>query len=58
MKAAIDFITVVNGKSYNVDWTILKGLVEKIVYGGRVDNSQDIEVTYKIKRNFTSLCPE
>lgn len=48
VKAAIDFITAVNGKSYNVDWTILKGLVEKIVYGGRVDNNQDFEVSRAI----------
>ena len=46
VKAAIDFITVVNGKSYNVDWAVLKGLLEKIVYGGRVDNSQDFEVNF------------
>lgn len=44
VKAAIDFILAVNGKSYNLDWAVLKGLLEKIVYGGRVDNVQDFEV--------------
>lgn len=43
VKAAIDFIVAVNGKSYNLDWAVLKGLLEKIVYGGRVDNVQDFE---------------
>lgn len=46
VKAAIDFIIAVNGKSYNVDWAVLKGLLEKIVYGGRVDNVQDFEVIF------------
>lgn len=44
VKAAIDFILTVNGKSHNLDWAVLKGLLEKIVYGGRVDNVQDYEV--------------
>lgn len=44
VKAAIDFIVAVNGKSNNLDWAVLKGLLEKIVYGGRVDNVQDFEV--------------
>ena len=44
VKAAIDFILAVNGKSQNLDWALLKGLLEKIVYGGRVDNVQDFEV--------------
>lgn len=47
VKAAIDFILAVNGKNYNVDWAVLKGLLEKIVYGGRVDNVQDFEVNFK-----------
>lgn len=46
VKAAIDFILAVNGKSYNLDWAVLKGLLEKIVYGGRVDNVQDFEVNF------------
>jgi dynein heavy chain 2 len=44
VRAAIDFILMSSGKSFNVDWAILKGLLEKIVYGGRVDNDQDFEV--------------
>lgn len=44
VKAAIDFILVVSGKSQTLDWAVLKGLLEKIVYGGRVDNVQDFEV--------------
>lgn len=47
VKAAIDFILTSSGKSFNVDWTILKGLLEKIVYGGRVDNDQDLEVNFE-----------
>lgn len=48
VKAAMDFILAVNGKSHNLDWTVLKGLLEKIVYGGRVDNVQDYEVSSKL----------
>lgn len=46
IKAAIDFIIAINGKSFNLDWSVLKGLIEKIVYGGRVDNAQDFEVRF------------
>lgn len=49
VKAAIDFILAVNGKSLNLDWAVLKGLMEKVVYGGRVDNVQDFEVRSELK---------
>lgn len=45
VKAAVDFIVSINGKSLNHDWALLKGLLEKIVYGGRVDNSDDNSVS-------------
>jgi dynein heavy chain 2 len=42
LKAAIDFITTISKiQTQKDDWTVLKGLIEKIVYGGRVDNNQD-----------------
>ena len=46
IRAAINFIRATCKKSNNVDWIILKGLLEKIVYGGRVDSDQDFEVKY------------
>lgn len=52
VKAAIDFILAVNGKSYNLDWAVLRGLLEKIVYGGRVDNVQDFEVILSFFESF------
>lgn len=48
IRAAINFLQATCKKSNNVDWIILKGLLEKIVYGGRVDSDQDFEVKYKI----------
>jgi dynein heavy chain 2 len=44
IRAAINFILVTCKKSSNFDWAILKGLLEKIVYGGRVDSDQDLKV--------------
>lgn len=44
VKAAIDFVLAVSGKSQNLDWPVLRGLLKKIVYGGRIDNVQDYAV--------------
>lgn len=44
IKAAIDFVVAINGKTFNVDWMLLKGLIKKVVYGGRIDNVQDFQV--------------
>ena len=46
IKAAIDFIVAINGKSFNFDWPLLKGLIKKVVYGGRIDNVQDFQVGF------------
>ena len=45
LKAAIDFIdgTTKKTNAANLDWTIIKGLIEKICYAGRIDNMQDYE---------------
>lgn len=47
IKAAIDFIVAINGKTFNVDWMLLKGLIKKVVYGGRIDNVQDFQVKFE-----------
>lgn len=55
VKAAIDFIVAVSSKSHNLDWAVLKGLIEKIVYGGRVDNVQDFEVRIRFSLNLRKI---
>lgn len=50
IRAAINYIMTTCKKSSNVDWIILKGLLEKIVYGGRVDNDQDFEVNLMMSK--------
>jgi dynein heavy chain 2, cytosolic len=44
IKASLDFFWSIKSNANNIDWTLLRGFLEKIVYGGRVDNGQDMKV--------------
>lgn len=45
IKAAVDFLKSIKSTTVNsINWELVRGFVEKIVYGGRVDNDQDLKV--------------
>ncbi|CUG86359.1 dynein heavy chain, putative, partial [Bodo saltans] len=44
MKSAADIIKVMVDSNGNADWTAIRGLLESAIYGGRLDNTQDIKV--------------
>lgn len=47
IKAAVDFFKSMKFTSVNgINWDLLRGFIEKIVYGGRVDNDQDLKVRF------------
>lgn len=53
LKAAMDLLTLIlRTNTTSIDWPVLRGLCEKIAYGGRIDYPQDFEKLEELAQEF------